>query len=749
MKVFDLILTQSVVALVGWALIHFLWQGTLVALLLANVLTLLQQRAANLRYLVACAALLLMLILPPATIWMIGLSSPEVKATRVPIGPTSSVPSRTLWSTINSKKADTTASPSALPTTNIWQQQLDQRISPWLPWMTSAWLIGVLLLSLRLLGGWFYTQRLRQQCEVVERWQQALRHLCNQLRITRSVRLCASAWVQVPMAIGWLSPVILLPTSALTGLQPQQLEAIIAHELAHIRRHDYLVNLLQRMVETLLFYHPAVWWVSRQVRVEREHCCDDVAVAVCGDARTYALALTEMEALRAASPQLAVAANGGSLLNRIRRLVGVQTPHSNSFAGLLVAIVVIATLVAVLAPGSPMAFIKQQIARQSGEAQSQGDHSGTPQEQATTRLLAALKGRDWQVSGEVAEALRQIKESGTLDPLIAALQGTDWRAREKAAWAMGILKDERAVEPLIARLKDEYSQVQHTVAWSLGMIGDRRAVEPLLANLKTASAEGRQGAAWALGNLRDNRAVEPLIEALKNGDSDVRHSAARSLGMIGDQRAIEPLTAALQDSDGDVREIAAKALGWVKSRGGVGSLIKTSENQAEEKPGAPPAQSKNNDHVEFLLAALKDQDVYVRDDAITALGQIGDKRAVEPLIALLKDDNVYIRDNAISSLGKLGDQRAIEPLIAALQDPNVYIRDNAITALGQLRAVPAVKPLIAMLKDRNVYLRDNAASALGQIGDKRAIEPLKAALSDDNWYVRETATKALRELSKL
>ncbi len=147
------------------------------------------------------------------------------------------------------------------------------------------------------------------------------------------------------MVIGWVRPVILLPASALTGLTPQQLEAIIAHELAHIRRHDYLINMLQALVETLLFYHPAVWWVSRRIRQEREHCCDDLAVAVCGDAFAYARALLEMERLRAAGPQLAVAANGGLLMNRIQRLIGAQPQHTNRFAGLFAGVIALMTVV--------------------------------------------------------------------------------------------------------------------------------------------------------------------------------------------------------------------------------------------------------------------------------------------------------------------------------------------------------------------------------------------------------------------
>jgi hypothetical protein len=152
------------------------------------------------------------------------------------------------------------------------------------------------------------------------------------------VRLLESTLVRAPTTIGWLRPVILLPASAFTGLTLQQLELILAHELAHIRRHDYLVNLFHVAAETLLFYHPAVWWVSRQARIEREHACDDLAVAVCGDPIAYARALTQMERLRKDAPLLAIAADGGKLSARIRRLVENSQGSrraSSPFIGLL------------------------------------------------------------------------------------------------------------------------------------------------------------------------------------------------------------------------------------------------------------------------------------------------------------------------------------------------------------------------------------------------------------------------------
>jgi type II secretory pathway component GspD/PulD (secretin) len=170
--------------------------------------------------------------------------------------------------------------------------------------------------------------------------------------------------VEVPTVIGWLRPVILLPAGCLLGLSAAQLEAILAHELAHIRRHDYLVNLLQNVVETLLFYHPAVWWVSRRIREERENCCDDLAVEICGDRVTYARALATLEELRHAPGQLALAAAGAPLLQRIRRLAGKSGARASRpgwpLAGIVALLIVFAVAMGlrgnrVLAAGEPNA----------------------------------------------------------------------------------------------------------------------------------------------------------------------------------------------------------------------------------------------------------------------------------------------------------------------------------------------------------------------------------------------------------
>ena len=202
-------------------------------------------------------------------------------------------------------------------------------------WIVLLWLTGATAFWVRLMGGWWIAARMRSthvRCAPPE-WQAALDRIGARIGISRPVRLLVSALVQVPTVVGCLRPVVLVPVAALAGLPSEHVEALLAHELAHIRRHDYLVNILQSIAEALLFYHPAVWWVSGHIRAERELCCDDIAVSVSGDVLTYARALAELESHRTAHFKAALAANGGSLADRIGRLLGQSRPAAHRLPG--------------------------------------------------------------------------------------------------------------------------------------------------------------------------------------------------------------------------------------------------------------------------------------------------------------------------------------------------------------------------------------------------------------------------------
>jgi beta-lactamase regulating signal transducer with metallopeptidase domain len=350
----DLLRHPSAVAL-GWALLHSLWQLTLVAGLLASVNALLRRRSAQARYLTAGGALLLMVLLPVGTFLMAkGARSapavsvvPSVRAAAFVVegeeAPSEPLAARAApdWAAVAPSHLGAEA---AVPP--LAALRFRERFDAAMPGLVLAWAAGVALLSVRVLGGWSVAQRLKRSGRPVTlaAWPEAAQRLCRRMRIWLPVRLCESALVEVPTVIGWLRPVVLLPVSTLAGLSPAQLEALLAHELAHVRRFDYLVNLMQTFGETLLFYHPAVWWVSHRMRVEREHCCDDAAVRVCGDAVGYARALAELEGLRSIAPTLAVAAGGGSLWQRIARLVGGAPPHLSRSSRWLAGLFALATL---------------------------------------------------------------------------------------------------------------------------------------------------------------------------------------------------------------------------------------------------------------------------------------------------------------------------------------------------------------------------------------------------------------------
>jgi GWxTD domain-containing protein len=197
------------------------------------------------------------------------------------------------------------------------------RAVDYLPWLAPFWFAGVLFFQLRGVGSWLAARRLRRRgvCAAGTCWQELLLRLRDRVRLSRPVTLLESCLAEVPVVIGYVRPVILMPVGLLAGLTSEQVESILLHELAHIRRHDYLVNLLQIVVEGLVFYHPAVWWISGVIRAERENCCDDMVVAMQGDAFAYAAALTALEQNRGAMRETVLAATGGSLVKRVRRLL--------------------------------------------------------------------------------------------------------------------------------------------------------------------------------------------------------------------------------------------------------------------------------------------------------------------------------------------------------------------------------------------------------------------------------------------
>jgi beta-lactamase regulating signal transducer with metallopeptidase domain len=306
-------LSPAVMQALGWALIHSLWQCAGVAALAASLMAL--SRRASVRYLVGVGALALMLAAPIATFFL--LMKPDAPVQNFP----------SAISAVSVPSVSPSTSVKAVPSiamAGAWEKLPSVASSPdLLPWLVGAWLLGVTLFGLRFAGGFLLLEhrRRRESREVRPHILAICHQLQRQLGLNHAIRFLECAWLETPAVIGWLRPVILLPVTALTGLSEDQLRAVIAHELAHIRRLDMFVNLFQILVETLLFYHPAMWWLNRRIRAEREICCDEVAVSLTGNRLEYARALALMAEWKAA-PMLAMAANRAPLAQRILHVLG-------------------------------------------------------------------------------------------------------------------------------------------------------------------------------------------------------------------------------------------------------------------------------------------------------------------------------------------------------------------------------------------------------------------------------------------
>lgn len=325
----------------GWTLIHFLWQGTVIAAIYAIARNSMARSSPRARYMLGCIALAAMVAAPLLTLSL----HPSPNLTSI-------------------SHAQTPTDVRTAITTNLANTKEIVATSPshaYLQWVVIFWLAGATALWLRLIGGWILAGRMRsaQVRPAPPEWQQALDRLRAQIGMSRPVQLLISALVQVPTVIGWLRPVVLVPIGALTGLPPDQIQALLIHELAHIRRNDYLVNILQSVAEAWLFYHPAIWWISSHIRAEREQCCDDIAVAASGDVLAYARALADLESARPAQLTQAIAANGGSLSDRIGRLLGHSQPSPRTGAGAMIlagTIVLIVTATGIFGQSSNPQF---------------------------------------------------------------------------------------------------------------------------------------------------------------------------------------------------------------------------------------------------------------------------------------------------------------------------------------------------------------------------------------------------------
>jgi len=511
---------HPVVQALAWALVHFVWQGTAIGL--AAFLTLRAARPASTRYAIGVGALALMLAAPVATLVILAnspaTSSSQQRPAPAPVAPVHAQPDSTARAE-DSAFAITTSTPL--------------RVSPEiLAIAVMSWIGGVAFFSIRLLGGWVVARRLARHAvsPAAEHIQRMARELSARLQVRRVVQVLESTTSAVPVMIGWLKPAIVLPVAALASLSPSQLEALLAHELAHVRRHDYLINVLQSVAEALLFYHPAVWWLSRQIRTEREHCCDDLAVGVC-DRLVYATALTDLATL--ASPRVALAATDGNLVKRVRRILRQADETVAVRAGVMpllalglaacvavpVALASGASSAAAAAPAEPapisepadVAAVVQPI-----------DHVAVDADIAESQQSAEQAARQQQVEElkrkieELQKALAQIAQERV--PEVDARRMQEIQSAVETQQRLASAKQQE-IQKLVENLRQSQTEEQ------------QRALKAMLADLAKTQDEVKRRAADQTGTTRtaEERARTTEWEKAQRAYEDARRQFEKGL----------------------------------------------------------------------------------------------------------------------------------------------------------------------------------------------------------------------------
>jgi HEAT repeat protein len=571
--------------------------------------------------------------------------------------------------------------------------------------------------------------------------------------VERAIRLLATYHTDTPAVVGWVRPVLLLPASALTGWPAAQLEALIAHELAHIRRHDYAVNLFQTVVEVLFFYHPAVWWISRRIRREREHCCDDLAVAACGDARLYASALVELESRRASAGHLVVAASGASLKQRIHRLLvpgAVSRETGTRWAAGVFAILTVAAAFASAeaarlharssseaAPGSPKESMRQRV-----QAQAQDTARGRPARVIRYSGAASLEER-------VQWAREQARSARARQYWIGyAVERDDdgvWLYYDRhvpvssgESTMMGFMRfsgpsnDLRFQGTSLSALLGD--RPQHHLAILFGFESGRLTRTHLSSYMLPVSFAG-----WPLmwmGDASGEESIAFIQDLFDASESNLQREDLVSMTSAHTQRdAVLPalLRWVAQDYPENVRVSAVEGLGEQRNARALAALARIARRDANAEVRREAAESVGDiglpeaaDTLIALAMQLEDEDA--RREAIEALGSRDERNAREALFRIARtDDSMDLRREAVESLGDLENGAGLGELLSlARSDLPSEVRREAIETLAEVESPETVVPVLERIarSDPDPDVQRQAAESLAEIDSPRALSVL-------------------------
>ena len=773
--------------LVGWAIVHSLWQGGVIALVAACLFALARDMKPSTRYAIGLAGLGLMIVLPVLTAINSARSRTYATISAIPAPSVTSTSSTDADASLTPKAVNLTdASPSATPTespsipqslavsvprpsesagTAQFANRIDAFIVRYfesaLPWLALAWVFGLFIFSAQLIGGLSRTRRITRVgvSPADDTLSNRVRELADRLGMSRSIRVLKSVSVDVPLVVGALRPVIVVPASLLTGLTPLQLDMLLTHELAHVRRYDFLVNLVQTVIETLLFYHPAARWLSDRVREERENCCDDIAVSVCGgDASEYTETLLVLEESRAEGFGLAAAATGGSLLRRAHRLITGRTPHVELGPRWIAGVI---TISAALFTGreamavTQSSFMPLPVVAADTEKDSTEKRRGLPDPSRGGPATVAKSPTGGSLDNRWKWAESRGRSLGTywIGYVVAGDPNGKWRyyaddipvsidrsttisghmmlgdgdlsnftfsgvpldpivgPHAPRSTAILILVTDGVLGKRVQRVHVGTYELpvyfdRKPLIW-LDSASDRESLNMIRGLMPRARDEQmRRNLVATVGVHQDPAIVVPLLIDIlqsRTEDEGSRREAAEWLGRKGDARAIAALSrAARNDRSTGVRKEAIEAFEHMPAAAATDSLIS-------------------------FASTLSDTDY--RRTAIEALGHREEPRALEYLARVVRsNESSDLRSEALEAIGEMPDGRGYQTIVNfARNDPNPDVRRKAVESVSESdppsRALDVLKEIVRTESDESI--RREAVESIAEVHDARSVGILR------------------------
>jgi beta-lactamase regulating signal transducer with metallopeptidase domain/HEAT repeat protein len=777
---------------IGWTLIHSLWEGGVIALVLALVFSATRHSAASIRYTIAMVGLALMVALPILTTARMNsqAAATETATIAAPALPRVSsrsdapTPSNDLAGSFTTTTGEQSTSPSPIVDARAWPLT---GLEPVLPWIVAAWLIGLMLLSVRMIGGMARTRRVVRvgTAPASDRVRLLVARISEELGVHRVIRAIEGTQLTVPVVVGWVRPVIVLPASLVTGLTPSQLEMLLAHEIAHIRRYDYLANLIQTVVETLLFFHPAAWWLSDRIREERENCCDDIAVLACGgDRRNYTAALLALEESRDDGFGFAAAATGGktsgTLLRRALRLMTGGPAHVDLGARWIAGVITILAALFTTGPAVGRAADLTVPARL--------DVIGllTDDPDSPTNLPEAKSNPDtvlrYSGAGSFAERWRWAEQRGRSvgssrywigylvagDPTGRSMYYSDrdtpvrsgsatFMGRMRIGDSNGLIFTGASLAPLVGNHSRTSTAIFLQFERSGGADRLRRVhVGSFVYPVYFAGAP----AIW-IDSATDAESVAKLRALAANERSlEVRRDLVSAVGVHRDANvALPPLIEWLnsRDEPEGVRREAAEVLGDYSDRRAVAALARVSRNdrssgvrheaiEAFEHMTLPEA----TDTLLALATSLESTDL--RHVAIESLGNRHEPRVVSFLTQLARGNgDTRLRRDAVEALGSMHEEGFAAIADLARHASETSVRRQAVEEIAESeptsRALDLLREIIRSDADRSVRLE--AVETLADVRDEGAVTALRElAMQSADVAVQVKATEALGDAAR-